>query len=107
MGDLGSGQFDMKLKVYKGTEKTFETPLLDLPTAVCSFYVDNTEPRTPAIAVASGSYIYMYKNLRPYFKFTLPHLQVSMSRRSIMLPITLLHKDMIMISLSFFIVKFY
>ena len=29
-----------------------------------------------AIAVASGPYIYVYKNLRPYFKFTLPPLEV-------------------------------
>jgi Bardet-Biedl syndrome 1 protein len=77
VGDLGNGQVDMKLKVYKGTELSFETPLVQLPTAVCSFYVDNTEPRTPAVAVASGSFIYMYKNLRPYFKFTLPFLEVS------------------------------
>ena len=30
-----------------------------------------------AIAVASGPYIYIYKNLRPYFKFTLPTLDVN------------------------------
>ena len=30
-----------------------------------------------AIAVASGPYIYVYKNLRPYFKFTLPTLDVN------------------------------
>ena len=30
-----------------------------------------------AVAVASGSYIYIYKNLRPYFKFTLPTLEVN------------------------------
>ena len=29
-----------------------------------------------AIAVASGPYIYVYKNLRPYFKFTLPTLDI-------------------------------
>ena len=29
-----------------------------------------------AIAVASGPYIYVYKNLRPYFKFTLPTLGI-------------------------------
>lgn len=29
-----------------------------------------------AIAVASGPYIYVYKNLRPYFKFTLPPLDI-------------------------------
>ena len=31
---------------------------------------------SPAIAVASGPYIYVYKNLRPYFKFTLPPLDI-------------------------------
>ncbi|CAI7999114.1 Bardet-Biedl syndrome 1 protein homolog, partial [Geodia barretti] len=75
VGDLGSGHSDMKLKVYKGTELSFETPLLDLPTGVATFYMDTTDPRTPAVAVAAGSFVYVYKNLRPYFKFTLPHLQ--------------------------------
>lgn len=36
-----------------------------------------TRPPSPAVAVASGSYIYIYKNLRPYFKFTLPTLEVN------------------------------
>ena len=56
----------------------YETPLLDLPTGVCTFYMDTTDPRTPAVAIASGSFVYIYKNLRPYFKFTLPHLEVNM-----------------------------
>lgn len=30
-----------------------------------------------AIAVASGPHIYVYKNLRPYFKFTLPTMEVN------------------------------
>lgn len=38
--------------------------------------MDTTDPRTPAVAVAAGPFVYVYKNLRPYFKFTLPHLQV-------------------------------
>lgn len=76
VGHLGSGHYDMKLKVYKGINMIFETPLLNLPTSVQTFFMDNTEPRMPAVAVASGPFIYIYKNLRPYFKFTLPHLQV-------------------------------
>ena len=38
--------------------------------------MDQTEPRIPAIAVASGTQIYIYKNLKPYFKFQLPSLEV-------------------------------
>ena len=64
------------LSLSLGTELSHETPLLDLPTGVVTFYMDTTDPRTPAVAVAAGSFVYVYKNLRPYFKFTLPQLQV-------------------------------
>ncbi|MBN3289897.1 BBS1 protein, partial [Polypterus senegalus] len=67
----------MKLKVFKGTSLMTENTLLDLPTGLVAFHMDQNEPRTPAIAVASGPFIYVYKNLRPYFKFTLPPLEVN------------------------------
>ncbi|MBN3287118.1 BBS1 protein, partial [Polyodon spathula] len=77
VGDLGMGGCNMKLKVYKGTTLMTENALLDLPTGLTAFLMDQNEPRTPAIAVASGPFIYVYKNLRPYFKFTLPPLEVN------------------------------
>uniref|UniRef100_W5LLH1 BBSome complex member BBS1 n=1 Tax=Astyanax mexicanus TaxID=7994 RepID=W5LLH1_ASTMX len=77
VGDLGTGASNMKLKVYRGTGLLSENTLLDLPTGLVSFLMDQHEPRTPAIAVASGPFIYIYKNLRPYFKFTLPTLEVN------------------------------
>lgn len=77
VGDLGTGSSNMKLKVYRGTSLMSENTLLDLPTGLVSFLMDQHEPRTPAIAVASGPFIYVYKNLRPYFKFTLPTLEVN------------------------------
>ncbi|XP_021120202.1 Bardet-Biedl syndrome 1 protein isoform X3 [Heterocephalus glaber] len=36
--------------------------------------MEQHEPRTPALALASGPCVYVYKNLRPYFKFNLPQL---------------------------------
>eukprot|EP00111_Clytia_hemisphaerica_P010146 TCONS_00029654-protein len=72
VADLGTGQSNMKLKVYKGTSVMSESAIIDLPTAVATFHMDTNEPRSPAIAVASGPFIYIYKNLRPYFKFSLP-----------------------------------
>ncbi|KAF2361456.1 Bardet-Biedl syndrome 1 N-terminal [Trinorchestia longiramus] len=77
IADLGSGSHNMKLKVYKGTQLSSENTLIDMPTGVITFHMDTTEPQLPAVAVASGSYIYIYKNLRPYFKFTLPTLEVN------------------------------
>ena len=53
-----------------------ENAIIDLPTGVVTFHMDRNEPRIPAVAVASGAHIYIYKNLRPYFKFTLPTLEI-------------------------------
>lgn len=62
--------------ILLGTEQIHECPLLDLPTGVCTFYMDTTDPKTPAVAVSCGNFVYVFKNMRPYFKFTLPLLEV-------------------------------
>jgi len=66
------------LKVFSGTELVAENPLLDVPSALCCFYMTyNDAVHRPAIAVSSGPYIYIYMNLRPYYKFTLPPVDVN------------------------------
>ncbi|KAL7978247.1 hypothetical protein Chor_014786, partial [Crotalus horridus] len=75
VGNFGSTGHEMKLKVYQGTTLLSENTLPDLPTSVVSFLMEQHEPCMPALAVASGPYIYVYKNLRPYFKFTLPPME--------------------------------
>ncbi|CAM9926261.1 unnamed protein product [Ectocarpus sp. 6 AP-2014] len=72
----------MSLKVYQGTSIFAEHPLLDEPSGLCAFYgvEDNTNTaggERPAVAVAAGPYIFIYKNLRPYFKFTAPLVEPS------------------------------
>src|SRR4051812_2931200 len=57
---------DKKLKVYKGTSLASEHALLDVPSALAIFYTDLNKPQTPSVAVAAGSYIFIYRNLRPY-----------------------------------------
>ena len=66
VADLGTGNYNMKLRVYKGTQMISENTIIDLPTGVVTIHMDQTEPRIPAIAVASGTQIYNYKNLKPY-----------------------------------------
>ena len=83
VADLGTGDFNMKLRVYKGTQLVTENTLIDLPTGVVTFHMDTTHPPIPAIAVASASHIYIYKNLRPYFKFTLPTLDILQAEKEI------------------------
>lgn len=54
-----------------------EHMLVDIPSAATSFYADDQTPRIPALAVAVGPNVFIYRNLRPYFKFTLPPETVS------------------------------
>ncbi|XP_005384452.1 PREDICTED: Bardet-Biedl syndrome 1 protein [Chinchilla lanigera] len=74
VGDLGPGGRNPHLKVLKGPAVLTESPLPALPAAAATFLMEQHEPRTPALALASGPSVYVYKNLRPYFKFTLPQL---------------------------------
>lgn len=74
VGDLGPGGQQPRLKVLKGPLVMTESPLPALPAAAATFLMEQHEPRTPALALASGPCIYVYKNLRPYFKFSLPQL---------------------------------
>lgn len=75
-GTTGAASTGMKLKVFRGTSLVSESSLLDLPSGLVAFFMDLNEPRVPALAVASGPCVYVYKNLRPYFKFTLPGLEL-------------------------------
>ena len=46
--------------------------------ALRAFYGDADTPnRRPFLAVAAGAHVYIYRNLRPYYKFTLPELPVA------------------------------
>ena len=49
------GDQDGKLRVLQGTSIHSEHPLLDTPVSINTFYTDSKLPRTPALAVASGS----------------------------------------------------
>ncbi|KAJ6640773.1 Bardet-Biedl syndrome 1 protein like [Pseudolycoriella hygida] len=66
-----------KLKAYKGTTLISEQSLPGIPTAVESFYVDEHFPKIPVIAVAIGSSVLFYRNMKPYYKYTLPSLPIN------------------------------
>jgi Bardet-Biedl syndrome 1 protein len=68
---------DKRLKVFRGTGVSSTHTLLEQPVAAAVFYPDNVQPRTPSIAIAAGAYVYIYRNLRPYLKFSLPHVKLS------------------------------
>ena len=41
-----------------------------------AFYMGGESKNIPGIAVASGSSVFVYKNLKPFFKFNIPQLDV-------------------------------
>eukprot|EP01029_Cantina_marsupialis_P027873 TRINITY_DN774111_c0_g1_i1.p1 TRINITY_DN774111_c0_g1~~TRINITY_DN774111_c0_g1_i1.p1 ORF type:complete len:582 (+),score=125.00 TRINITY_DN774111_c0_g1_i1:159-1904(+) len=64
-----------RLRVYKGTAMSNEVVLVGKPSVMCHFYSDSNMPRIPAVAVGSGNFVYIYRNLKPYFRFTLPNVE--------------------------------
>ncbi|KAJ1456008.1 ciliary BBSome complex subunit 1-domain-containing protein [Pelagophyceae sp. CCMP2097] len=64
--------YGAKLLVFRGTKAAQEHPLLDMPVAVCAFYMDEQRPRIPCVGVASGGNVFIYRNLRPLRKFAAP-----------------------------------
>ncbi|CAF0801946.1 unnamed protein product [Didymodactylos carnosus] len=75
-GNILLPKLQVKLKVFKGFTVAKESNLTDLPCAVVACFMDNLQPRVPALAVASGSAVFVFKSLRPYYKFTLPQLEI-------------------------------
>lgn len=59
-------------QVWKGTQRASEHALLDTPIALTSFLPDAAPPRVPVLAVAAGCHVYMFRSLKPYYKFVLP-----------------------------------
>lgn len=71
------GDMQRKLKVFGSTCLLVEGPIIDLPVSVCSFYMDYSQDvHRPLLAVASGPFVFMYKQMRPYYKFTLPPIDL-------------------------------
>lgn len=74
VGHLGDGKSGFRLKVFAQTSLVHSPALLALPSAVVGFNIANG---IKALAVAAGSNIFIYKNLKPYFKYTLPELELN------------------------------
>ncbi|KAJ3094486.1 Bardet-Biedl syndrome 1 protein [Phlyctochytrium planicorne] len=66
--------FRTKIRCYRGNRLMSESIIPDPPTSLVSFYPDANLPRTPMLALASGPHIYMYRQRKPFFKFTLPNV---------------------------------
>lgn len=56
--------------------QTSDLNLLDLPLSVVGFYMNEGVPRsTPVIAVAYSTSIYIYRNMKLFYKYYLPSIE--------------------------------
>lgn len=69
------GDLKKRLRVYKSTSIAWESILIEVPCAVTVYYPELNSP--PNLAIAAGNSIYIYKNSRPFFKFTLPPIEIT------------------------------
>ncbi|XP_045445998.1 Bardet-Biedl syndrome 1 protein homolog [Melitaea cinxia] len=84
VGDLGRGEEGPRLKIFKGAMQISDITLPDLPLGVESIYSSDSSPRlAPLIAVAFSSCIYIYRNLKLYYKYYLPSLELNTSEMEI------------------------
>ncbi|XP_078047896.1 BBSome complex member BBS1-like isoform X2 [Augochlora pura] len=82
--DLGPlGTSSAKIRVYKGGDQITEHNMVDRTCGVVGLYTENGEPRSSVLAVGGGSSVYIFKNMRPYYKYSLPHLDVHPKEREI------------------------
>ena len=73
-----------KLKVYKGTSLLNEYALIDAPTALCVCYSHNTNAKpVPNLAVAAGSHIFVYRDMKPFKKWTCPLVDIEPEEKDV------------------------
>lgn len=64
-----------RLKAFQGTKLEADIALPDTPSAIgeCTPNSSGSGTSSPVVAVASGSMVFLYRELRPYGKFMVPH----------------------------------
>ncbi|XP_045542915.1 Bardet-Biedl syndrome 1 protein [Papilio machaon] len=76
VGDFGRGEEMPKLKIFRGTMQMSDLVLPDLPLGVVGFYTSETMPRQcPVIAIAMSSCVYIYRNMKLFYKYYLPSVE--------------------------------
>jgi len=71
-----------KIMIYQNTQKSVEYALLDTPVALCVTYSESTS-HIPSLAVAAGSHVFIYRQLRPYRKWTCPTIEVAAAEANV------------------------
>ncbi|CAG9460730.1 unnamed protein product [Pedinophyceae sp. YPF-701] len=81
---------DAKLRVFRGTSVIGEHPMAGIPTCVHSFFGEvapsaaaGVPAGVPHVAVAIEGSLYVYRMMRPYYKFVVPLPEVSTEEKTL------------------------
>ncbi|VDO39820.1 unnamed protein product [Onchocerca flexuosa] len=77
IGDFGTEKYGIRLKIFKGFQVIVDNLLSDLPSALISFNNENVQPNPSSLALACETTILIYKNLKPFYKFATPPLEIN------------------------------
>ncbi|OAF66582.1 hypothetical protein A3Q56_05677, partial [Intoshia linei] len=61
------------LRIYDKGNMVSEKQLVGIPVSIHSIYITKTEPIIPVLISSCGSHIYLYRNMKPYYKFSIPN----------------------------------
>jgi len=59
--------------------------MVEPPCGVVGFYTENGESRSSVVAVGAGASVYIFKNMRPFFKYCLPHIEAHPKEREVLI----------------------
>ncbi|KEG11372.1 putative Bardet-Biedl syndrome 1 protein [Trypanosoma grayi] len=66
-----------RIKMFSGTSLAMQLRLLSVPSALTTFYAERSDAvERPVVAVACGPYIFMYRNMKPLYRFTVPVVEL-------------------------------
>ena len=71
--------------MYKGGDQITEHNMIEPPCGIVGFYTENGEPRSSVVAVGAGASVYIFKNMRPFFKYCLPHIDAHPKEREVLI----------------------
>ena len=75
--------FNRRMKIFEGGTLQVEYALMDVPTALCICYSDEFAKRVPNLAVAGGSYIFLYRDMKPFRKWICPPTEVAPEEKDV------------------------
>ncbi|KAI6223161.1 Bardet-Biedl syndrome 1 protein [Aphelenchoides besseyi] len=63
-----------RLVLFQGLSPVSETQIFDPPTGVVTVVCETENNKSQCVAVSAGGSVLIYRNMKPYYKFTVPQL---------------------------------